>query len=373
MSANSVLPPFDGMRRACSSEYIAGTGLNELSECQSRLPMPNNRRRSSRANTCWCLSRLDTSANVVGRRYSSGARRLVPIACSSSPRLSLNASCSSSSRCWSWKTSTAYSSIAAWTAAACSGDSALRRSSPSTSAAKHGPIWRVVKLAIATSPLSIEPGIHETAAHTVAVVAAKALHVRGVHDVPRPHRQIHVIRLVGEIALDVEDDLATPRRIQLATLRAQHAVELGIVDAAAIARRAAEERLVEDLVDLGGAGAERAHGHLVVLAEERHRRVLHVVLGLELGFDADAREVVDRQLEVAAPRRGEARPVGERHTQPPAEARFGQKLVGLSRIVTVEILTSRRLQRGRIDLPLRHHARDRPRVETAFAIVQRLA
>ena len=30
MSANSVLPPFDGMLMACSSEYFAGTGLNEI-------------------------------------------------------------------------------------------------------------------------------------------------------------------------------------------------------------------------------------------------------------------------------------------------------------------------------------------------------
>ena len=51
MSANSVLPPLDGMRRACSSEYIAGIVLNELSECQSRLPIANSRRRSSRAKT----------------------------------------------------------------------------------------------------------------------------------------------------------------------------------------------------------------------------------------------------------------------------------------------------------------------------------
>ena len=48
MSANSVLPPFEGSARACSSEYLAGITLNELSECQSRLPMANCQRRSSR-------------------------------------------------------------------------------------------------------------------------------------------------------------------------------------------------------------------------------------------------------------------------------------------------------------------------------------
>ena len=49
MSANCVLPPFDGMLTACSNEYFAGIALNELSECHSRLPMANSRRRSSRA------------------------------------------------------------------------------------------------------------------------------------------------------------------------------------------------------------------------------------------------------------------------------------------------------------------------------------
>jgi len=102
-----VLPPRDGTLRACRSEYFAGIALNELSECHSRLPRANSRRRSSRAKTFWCLSRLDTSANVVGSRSSSGARRLVPIACSISPRLRVKASCCSSSSFWSWKTSTA--------------------------------------------------------------------------------------------------------------------------------------------------------------------------------------------------------------------------------------------------------------------------
>ena len=78
MSANSVLPPFDGMIRACSSEYLAGVALNELSECHRRLPIANSRRRSSRANGLLCWSRLETSAKVVGRRYSSGRAQARP-------------------------------------------------------------------------------------------------------------------------------------------------------------------------------------------------------------------------------------------------------------------------------------------------------
>src|SRR4029453_105634 len=49
MYANSVFPPFDGMARACRSEYFAGITLNELSECHRRLPMAKSRRRASRA------------------------------------------------------------------------------------------------------------------------------------------------------------------------------------------------------------------------------------------------------------------------------------------------------------------------------------
>src|SRR4029077_416649 len=87
MSANCVLPPLDGIEMACSSEYFAGTTLNEESECHSRLPIATSRRRSSRGYGVLFLSRLETSAKVVGRRVSLAARRLVPMAGSEFPRL----------------------------------------------------------------------------------------------------------------------------------------------------------------------------------------------------------------------------------------------------------------------------------------------
>src|SRR5487761_1897737 len=70
MSANSVLPPADGITRADSSEYFAGTALNELSECHSRLPSENSRRRSSRDRTWPLLSRLEMSLTMAARRRS---------------------------------------------------------------------------------------------------------------------------------------------------------------------------------------------------------------------------------------------------------------------------------------------------------------
>src|SRR5262249_33944158 len=140
MSANSVLPPLDGIERACSSEYLAGTTLNELSECQSRLPSEKSRVRLSRPKTWLFTSRFDTSANVVGSRYCS--RSPVPIACSISPRLRVKASCWSSVTGWSWKTSSAYLSMPACTAAPSCGDRGRVRSMPSPSAARQGPTWR---------------------------------------------------------------------------------------------------------------------------------------------------------------------------------------------------------------------------------------
>src|SRR5207249_170727 len=50
MSANSVLPPTGFTTRAESSEYFAGMGRNELSECQSMLPRLNRRTRDSRSS-----------------------------------------------------------------------------------------------------------------------------------------------------------------------------------------------------------------------------------------------------------------------------------------------------------------------------------
>ena len=105
--------------------------------------MPKSRRRSSRANGLPSLSRLETSAKVSGRRYSSGRRRLVPMASSMGPRHCVNASCWASERSWSWKTSTAYSSMPAWMAAMSSSASGRVRSMPLTSPAKHGPTCRM--------------------------------------------------------------------------------------------------------------------------------------------------------------------------------------------------------------------------------------
>src|SRR5262245_39265018 len=54
------------------------------------------------------------------------------------------------------------------------------------------------------SPL--DPGEHEPVAEREPVVVPEALHLRRVRDVLRRGREIHVVRLVGEMPLDVVDD-----------------------------------------------------------------------------------------------------------------------------------------------------------------------
>src|SRR6266853_1035901 len=72
MSAYSVLPPTGFTTRAESSEYLAGMGRNELSECQSMLPRLNARWRESRSIGRPSLPRLDTSFIPTCSRRSAG-------------------------------------------------------------------------------------------------------------------------------------------------------------------------------------------------------------------------------------------------------------------------------------------------------------
>src|SRR5215207_1404931 len=218
MSANWGFPPLDGMLMACSSEYFAGTTVNEESECHSRLPMANSRRRSSRGYGVLFLSRLETSAKVVGRRVSLAARRLVPIACSISPRLRVKASCWASSIFCSRNTSTAYLSMPAWIAATSSLVSGRRMSTPSTSPAKHGPTWRM-EMVIVSPPSSDSSG--PRAGSRLTRPSARS----GRHESP----QRRPARRHGELVLLLEQGHAlVPRRRPDARLHRLGAARLAI-------------------------------------------------------------------------------------------------------------------------------------------------
>jgi hypothetical protein len=56
---------------------------------------------------------------------------------------------------------------------------------------------------------SIEPHVHQARAEAEAVDVSEALDVRRVRDVPRPHRQIDIVGLVGEITLNLVNDFAS--------------------------------------------------------------------------------------------------------------------------------------------------------------------
>src|SRR5258705_13881766 len=77
MPAKSVLPPQDGRMRADSSEYFAGTGRNELSECHSRSANLKNHTRSSAAMMLPSLSRFEKSAMPGPSRWAA-RRRIWP-------------------------------------------------------------------------------------------------------------------------------------------------------------------------------------------------------------------------------------------------------------------------------------------------------
>src|SRR5258708_12981872 len=87
MSANSVLPPFGLTTRADSSEYFAGIGRNELSECHRQLPRLNRCTRLSRGSGLPSLPRLGTSLRPVVSPASPSLAPVPPRPPSRSPNL----------------------------------------------------------------------------------------------------------------------------------------------------------------------------------------------------------------------------------------------------------------------------------------------
>ena len=137
MSANSVFPPSEGIIRADKSEYLAGMTLKELSECHSRVPRLNSRRRFSRPSTWLLASRLEISLMCAPSRWFLASASAF-VASSNSPKLRENAIWVSSVSFWSWKTSTPNVSMPFSISAACSRVNGLVMSIPDTSPPKNG-------------------------------------------------------------------------------------------------------------------------------------------------------------------------------------------------------------------------------------------
>src|SRR5437879_3286502 len=74
-----------------------------------------------------------------------------------------------------------------------------------------------------------DPREGQAAPEVVAVVVLEAFDVRRMRDIARRHRNVDVVRFVGQVALDLVDDLATLLQIDLAALGQQHPGQLGVV------------------------------------------------------------------------------------------------------------------------------------------------
>src|SRR5688572_5048960 len=101
----------------------------------------------------------------------------------------------------------------------------LTRTSVGIASASRRRTYCLISTARPAAPLSLQPGEHQPAPQREAVVVLEALHLRRVRNVLRRRREVHVVRLVREVALDVVDDGQALLRVQLAPLGDEHLVQ----------------------------------------------------------------------------------------------------------------------------------------------------
>src|SRR6185503_19398644 len=129
--------------------------------------------------------------------------------------------------------------------------------------------------------LAVEPGGHEPPAVVISEVRSV------VDERPVPHRdvhagpELHVVLLLGDVALGLVDDLPPLGRIHGAPLPDQHVGQHRVVDVAVVLDLPRVVLAVEEVVRLQerGLGPE---GHGLVLAVERAGDVGPVLLGVQL-------------------------------------------------------------------------------------------
>src|SRR6185503_7126668 len=130
--------------------------------------------------------------------------------------------------------------------------------------------WACGSSGMARPPLLVDPGGHDPAAGVMADVRPEVLHVRR----PRGHRAyrwaVEVIRRLGDVALQVPQDVAALGHVEGPPLQPNHLRDLRVVHTARVEGLARGE----DAVDVGVriiAAAEEPARHLVELPEERAR------------------------------------------------------------------------------------------------------
>src|SRR5215472_5378311 len=89
--------------------------------------------------------------------------------------------------------------------------------------------------------LFIQPCRDHSVHHGMAYFRCEALQVRLMDMIGEPDGDVHIVRLVGHIALDVVDNALTLLGVQLPPLGKEHSIELGVVDMATVVRLAGIE------------------------------------------------------------------------------------------------------------------------------------
>src|SRR2546425_6401576 len=142
---------------------------------------------------------------------------------------------------------------------------------------------------------AVEPRGHEAPPVVVADVRREVPH-RGVPgDDDAERRPVEVVRLLGEIALDVVEDLPPPARVERPALEPDHLGELRVVDPPRVARLAWDVEPVEVAVGLRPV-AEHTDGELLELPYNGGGLEGPVLLQLELALDPRRLPVLELRL-----------------------------------------------------------------------------
>src|SRR5881397_2190391 len=172
---------------------------------------------------------------------------------------------------------------------------ALAMSSEGTATSNLRARYRLSTPAWSPRASAIQPGGHEAAAVVVAEARRVVLEGAFPYADVDAGRHLHVVLLLGQMALDVEDDLAPLGHVGGAPLAHQHVGHHRVVDVALVLELAGIVLTEEEVVGLEEPRL-RAVGHGVELAVEARRDVGAVLLGVDLGVDADVLEVFLHEL-----------------------------------------------------------------------------
>src|SRR5206468_1391090 len=161
----------------------------------------------------------------------------------------------------------------------------------------------------------------------------------GADDFPRGAGEM--IRLRGEVPLDVVEDRAPPGHVEGAPLQANQLIELGIVHAGRVEELAGKMKRGEVRVGEELAPADRGH-HLLEPAEDAAGDESAHLLELQLALDSRVLPVPEGDLHRVHEVRAEACRRLDRRFEATGIARLGEEAFGLRDVVLVEPSSIRR-------------------------------